>query len=141
MLVHGFQASRVDFFLIKSFLQIRFGVDVLISTANEGRTEDSIELQGKRLAKEVSNYLISQDNDFKITFIGHSLGGLLIRSALTFMENLEGKLHTYISLSTPHLGYLYSASTLIHLGLWVLNSWDKSECLEQISMQHSANVR
>lgn len=40
ILVHGFQASRQDFLLLKNCLEIRFKVKVFISTINEGRTEE-----------------------------------------------------------------------------------------------------
>ena len=61
--------------------------------------------------------------------MGHSLGGLIIRSALTYLENVEDKLYTYISLSSPHLGYLYTPSTLIQAGLWFINVIQKVDSL------------
>ena len=42
ILVHGYQASRQDFLLFKTCLEIKFKVKVYISTCNEGRTEDPI---------------------------------------------------------------------------------------------------
>jgi hypothetical protein len=48
--VHGYQASRQDFILFKSCLEIKYNCRVFISSANEGRTDDSIEVSGKRLA-------------------------------------------------------------------------------------------
>lgn len=60
------------------------------------------------------------------SFIGHSLGNIIIRSVLTrprFRCYLP-KLHTFLSLSGPHLGTLYNNSTLVSTGedtnkLWV----------------------
>lgn len=42
---------------------------------------------GRNLAIEVEAYLKSLENfeDFEISFIGHSLGGLVIRAALTHL--------------------------------------------------------
>ncbi|KAK2095052.1 hypothetical protein P7K49_026468 [Saguinus oedipus] len=51
----------------------------------------------------------------RISFIGHSLGNIIIRSVLTrprFRYYLN-KLHTFLSLSGPHLGTLYNNSTLV----------------------------
>lgn len=52
------------------------------------------------------------------SFIGHSLGNIIIRSVLTrprFRCYLP-KLHTFLSLSGPHLGTLYNNSTLVSTG-------------------------
>ncbi|ETE59138.1 hypothetical protein L345_15134, partial [Ophiophagus hannah] len=54
----------------------------------------------------------------RISFIGHSLGNVIIRSVLTrprFRYYLN-KLHTFLSLSGPHLGTLYNNSTLVSTG-------------------------
>lgn len=55
---------------------------------------------------------------FLNSFIGHSLGNLIIRSVLTrprFKYYLN-KLHTFLSLSGPHLGTLYNSSALVNTG-------------------------
>jgi predicted alpha/beta superfamily hydrolase len=58
----------------------------LCSTANEeGLTEGSIFEMGERLANEVIQYIREScpgANLSRLTFIGHSLGGLIIRAAL-----------------------------------------------------------
>merc|ERR1712098_682944 len=43
-------------------------------------------------------------------------------------------MYTYISLSSPHLGYMYAANTLFKTGLWVAKKLRGSKCLEQLSM-------
>ena len=55
---------------------------------------------------------------FSYSFIGHSLGNLIIRSVLTrprFKYYLN-RLHTFLSLSGPHLGTLYNSSALVNTG-------------------------
>ncbi len=56
VLVHGYQASRQDFQVLKLCLEIRFKAKVFISSANEGRTDDNVEAMGKRLAVELARY-------------------------------------------------------------------------------------
>ena len=53
------------------------------------------------------------------SFIGHSLGNLIIRSAMSrsAMAELLPKLHTFLSLSGPHLGTLFNNSGLVNMGL------------------------
>lgn len=46
----------------------------------------------------------------RISFIGHSLGGIITRACLAqpIMAQYRPKLHTYCSLGSAHLGYQYS---------------------------------
>lgn len=87
---------------------------------------------GERLAEEVKNYI----STFcplacltKISFIGHSLGGLIIRAALPYLEEFKEKFYTYMSLSSPHLGYMYNSNKLFGAGMWFLKKWRKSKAL------------
>lgn len=90
---------------------------------------------------EIQNFLGNKDDDYKLSFIGHSLGGLIIRSALSFMDKIGSHLYTYISMSSPHLGYLYSPSPLVQAGLWIINTWQKAESLQQLCMSDASNLR
>ena len=55
---------------------------------------------------------------FYVSFIGHSLGNLIIRSAMSRpqMAELLPRLHTFLSLSGPHLGTLFNSSGLVNMG-------------------------
>jgi hypothetical protein len=60
---------------------------------------------------------------------------LIIRAALPHLEaELKDKFFTYMSLSSPHLGYMYNSSKLFDAGMWFLKKWRKSKCLVQLSM-------
>lgn len=52
------------------------------------------------------------------SFIGHSLGNIIIRAALARPELKPWipKLHTFLSLSGPHLGTAYNSSGLVNMG-------------------------
>ena len=93
----------------------------------------SIEELGHNLASEVISNIEScfesVDSVEKISFVGHSLGGLIIRSALTFLMDLKDKFHTIMTLSSPHLGYMQGGSKLVSAGMWFLKKWKKSKCL------------
>lgn len=45
-----------------------------------------------------------------------------------------------MSLSSPHLGYIYSPSKLINAGMWILKKWKKSKSLEQLCLTDSSNL-
>ena len=54
----------------------------------------------------------------RISFVGHSLGCILIRSLLAepMVDHLADRFHTYLGLSGPHLGTLYNNSGLVNMG-------------------------
>ena len=75
---------------------------------------------GERLAGEVINYIdewCPRGKIEKLSFIGHSLGGIIIRAALPHLEKYKDKLNTYMSLSTPHLGCSYDTAFFVDKGL------------------------
>ena len=97
-----------------------------------------------RLVSEILYHIEANHLDPKrISFIGHSLGTIIIRSALTRpqMRPLLPKLHTFLSLSGPHLGTLYNSSGLVNIGLWLMQRWKKSGSLQQLSLKDAENPR
>jgi hypothetical protein len=69
--------------------------------------------------------------------VGHSLGGIIARAALPHLKYYI--LGTYISFSSPHLGYLYGTKSLIETGMWFLRKFRKTYSLEQLSMADTKN--
>jgi len=138
VLVHGYQGTSMDMRIIRNAVSLVYPASlVMISGCNEGRTEGCILEMGKSLAKEVQAYVEEWCPNGKlgrISFIAHSLGGLIVRAALPYLSDYTSKLHSFISLSCPHLGYMYTASRLVEAGLWVLKAWSKALCLKQLSM-------
>ena len=76
----------------------------------------------------------------RISFVGHSLGGLIIRAALPHLEEFKDKFFTYMSLSSPHMGYMYNSNKLFDAGMWFLKKWRKSKCLLQLSMSDTNDL-
>jgi len=60
----------------------------LCSSSNEDNTETEIATMGFRLAEEVKSFVNEWCPDAlgRLSFIGHSLGGIIIRSALPHLE-------------------------------------------------------
>ncbi|KTF86768.1 hypothetical protein cypCar_00014012 [Cyprinus carpio] len=79
----------------------------------------------------------------RISFIGHSLGNVIIRSVLTRprFRCYLCKLHTFLSLSGPHLGTLYNNSTLVSTGLWLMQKLKKSGSLLQLTFRDHTDLR
>jgi hypothetical protein len=141
--VHGFQGSCTDMKVLKNYFSILHPDAVfLVSEANHNNTENWIEEMGEKLAKEISNKIDSYcpDSLGRLSFIGHSMGGIIIRAALPFLEKYKDQMFTYMSLSTPHLGYMYNASKIINAGMWIMKKWKRSKSLTQLSMTDASKL-
>jgi uncharacterized alpha/beta hydrolase family protein len=71
-----------------------------------------------QFVSEILSYISTNKlNPSRISFVGHSLGNIIIRSALTnpALAHLLPKLHTFLSLSGPHLGTLYNTG-IVNMG-------------------------
>jgi hypothetical protein len=145
ILVHGFQGNCHDMRLIKHTISsINPGCILLPSCSNQEDTECDLTEMGKRLANEVKAFIKDWNEGSvfnRISFIGHSIGGLIIRASLQFLSEYSNKMWMYISLSSPHLGYIYSNSKIIGAGIWLLKTWKKSLCLEQLSLSDSKDLK
>lgn len=71
------------------------------------------------------------------------MGCLLVRAAVNHsaLERFRPRLHTFLSLSGPHLGTLYSSSGLVNMAMWVMQRWKKSGSLLQLALKDSPNIR
>lgn len=136
--VHGFQGNSYDMRLLRNVVSAFYpSIVLLCSSSNEDDTEGCIQAMGKRLAKEITRFLDewSLSNSLeRLSFVCHSLGGVIARAALIHLVELWPKLYTFISLSSPHLGYMYSSNRWVEAGLWVLKKWKKSISLQQLTL-------
>ncbi|XP_023386980.1 protein FAM135A isoform X5 [Pteropus vampyrus] len=120
--VHGLDGNSADLRLVKTYIELGLPggrIDFLMSERNQNDTFADFDSMTDRLLDEIIQYIqIYSLTVSKISFIGHSLGNLIIRSVLTrprFKYYLN-KLHTFLSLSGPHLGTLYNSSALVNTG-------------------------
>ncbi|CAI9550963.1 unnamed protein product [Staurois parvus] len=139
--VHGLDGNSADLRLVKTFLELglpRSNLDFLMSEKNQNDTFADFDAMTDRLIDEIIQHIQLYNLSIsRISFIGHSLGNIIIRSVLTrprFRYYLN-KLHTFLSLSGPHLGTLYSNSTLVSTGLWLMQKLKKSGSLLQFDVQ------
>ena len=114
-MVHGLGGSPDDFRFIRSMITFKIP-DINIHTVLKGvdTIRESIVSLGTRFAKEVTRQLdqITITEKTKIHFFGHSMGGLIIRSALPLLTKYSQNFVTYISHCTPHLGAELNNSAL-----------------------------
>ncbi|XP_037698346.1 protein FAM135A isoform X5 [Choloepus didactylus] len=145
--VHGLDGNSADLRLVKTYIELGLPggrIDFLMSERNQNDTFADFDSMTDRLLDEIIQYIqIYSLAISKISFIGHSLGNLIIRSVLTrprFKYYLN-KLHTFLSLSGPHLGTLYNSSALVNTGLWFMQKWKKSGSLLQLTCRDHSDPR
>lgn len=77
-----------------------------------------------RLVSEILYHIDSCGlNPSRISFVAHSLGTIIVRSALSRpqLRPILPRLHTFLSLSGPHLGTLFNSSGLVNMGIFSLD--------------------
>lgn len=144
VLSHGFQGSSFDMRVFKNIVSIAMPDALfLCATANEHDSDQSILEMGQRLAHEVDQYIREScpgSQLARLSMIGFSMGGLIIRAALPHLEKYKDKMHGFMTLCSPHLGYMYKAGKLFTTGMWFMKNWKKSIALNQLSMSDSKNI-
>ncbi|NXG47004.1 F135B protein, partial [Psilopogon haemacephalus] len=145
--VHGLDGNSADLRLVKTFIEMGLPggkLDFLMSERNQTDTFADFDTMTDRLLDEIIQHIQLYNLSIsRISFIGHSLGNVIIRSVLTrprFRYYLN-KLHTFLSLSGPHLGTLYNNSTLVSTGLWLMQKLKKSGSLLQLTFRDNADLR
>lgn len=90
VLVHGFQGNSYDMKLFKNYISLAHPEAMfLCSSINEENTEGNIQEMGEKLATEVINFISENcpENTLgRLSFIGHSLGGVIIRASLPYLD-------------------------------------------------------
>ncbi|KAM6899591.1 protein FAM135B [Xenentodon cancila] len=145
--VHGLDGNSADLRLVKTFIELglpQSRLDFLMSERNQADTFADFDTMTDRLLDEIIQHIQLYNLTIgRISFIGHSLGNIIIRSVLTrprFRCYLP-KLHTFLSLSGPHLGTLYNSSALVSTGLWLMQKLKKSGSLLQLTFRDHVDPR
>ncbi|XP_046698622.1 protein FAM135A isoform X3 [Silurus meridionalis] len=145
--VHGLDGNSADLRLVKTYLELGLPgarIDFLMSERNQNDTFADFDSMTDRLLDEIVQYIqIYNLSVSKISFVGHSLGNLIVRSVLTRprFKCYLNRLHTFLSLSGPHLGTLYNSSALVNTGLWFMQKWKKSGSLLQLTCRDHSDPR
>ncbi|CAG5118979.1 unnamed protein product, partial [Candidula unifasciata] len=139
--VHGLDGNSADLRLVRTYIEMAlpgFRLEVPQDTfADFDKMTD-------RLVDEILTFLETFGFPVsRISFVGHSLGNIIIRSTLSRpkMLHLLPKMYTFLSLSGPHLGTLYNTSGLVNMGMWFMQKWKKSGSLLQLSLKDHPDPR
>ena len=98
----------------------RPGVHVLTSKSLEVDSSCEIYLSAMRLSEEVKDYIkdtLADGIDIQaIHFVGYSIGGLVARAALEYLEQFKDRFRSYTSISCPHLGIAEPSDSIVSKG-------------------------
>ncbi|XP_055912240.1 uncharacterized protein LOC129946181 isoform X1 [Eupeodes corollae] len=145
--VHGLDGNSADLRLVRTYLELGLpgvNLEFLMSERNQGDTFSDFDTMTDRLVAEILYHIETCGlNPTKISFVAHSLGTIIVRSALSRpqMRQLLPRLHTFLSLSGPHLGTLYNSSGLVNMGMWFMQKWKKSGSLLQLCLRDTSDLR
>lgn len=134
-LVHGLDGSFEDMNIFRLNLAfIRHELLVVNIMNVEEKTNLSLETLGRVFASEVTNWLDKRISSCvsKISFLGFSLGGLIIRSGLRFLSKFRRYFCSFLTFGSPHLGMCYNNSVLISLGMRFFINFKKYESIRQL---------
>ena len=146
VLVHGYEGCSFDMKLLKNVF-CHLARPHLVFHSAVSNQEDStcdIDRQGKNLAEEVQQVIQANFPPYslkRLSFIGHSLGGLVVRAALPLLQPFQRCMHAYISIATPHLGCSNNSSTLVKTGLSVFSKFKGHKSLNQMNLSDASELK
>eukprot|EP00698_Gefionella_okellyi_P023377 TRINITY_DN7973_c0_g1_i1.p1 TRINITY_DN7973_c0_g1~~TRINITY_DN7973_c0_g1_i1.p1 ORF type:complete len:1080 (+),score=218.26 TRINITY_DN7973_c0_g1_i1:59-3241(+) len=142
--VHGFQGNSYDLRLFKAFIaMLNPRAQLLASTVNEDGTLGNIADMGHALAQEVVQFVSDLSSSVaRISFVAHSMGAVITRAALadSLMAPYLPKLFTFVSMSGPHCGTLYSHNRVVDSGMRFMKSWKNAFSLTQLMLEDGPTV-
>ena len=143
--VHGLQGNQFDLRLYRIYLEMALPQQrlmFLMSHANQQDTFTDFNTMTDRLQEELLEFLQDAPLPSKISFLAHSLGGIVVRSLITrpAVAHLISRLHLFVSFCTPHLG-TQSQTGVVSAGMWVVRKWYQSMSLLQLSLKDAPDVR
>ncbi|KAJ4459411.1 putative lipase serine esterase [Paratrimastix pyriformis] len=122
VLVHGIFGTPADMAWIGKVLsQQRADVHVLLVSSLKGRTTESLETSAQSVVADILTlekfHPADLAEDFAISFISHSLGGLVARATIGKLEELRffdrHRPMNFVTFATPHLGIRQDAMIML----------------------------
>uniref|UniRef100_A0A7E4VNY6 DUF676 domain-containing protein n=1 Tax=Panagrellus redivivus TaxID=6233 RepID=A0A7E4VNY6_PANRE len=144
--VHGLEGTSEDLSAYRNFLRVALPdahLVFLMSEVNQTETWTDVTGMAENLLDELLRHILKMPRaPTKISFLAHSLGGLIVRTlcGLPGMQRFAPTLHTLLTLNSPHCGLMYNQRAA-NWGIALLQWWKQSVSLEQLTMRDHANYR
>jgi len=146
IMLHGLEGNSNDLRLWKTSIEQIYPLshfEYLLCQSNHNLTQETFEEQGKRITEEVSEFLLAKEVlPEKISWVGHSMGALLVRIAANSakLEPFRPLFEDFVSLCGPHTGLYYMDSAVVGAGLWLYEKWKKAASLKQLALRDASQV-
>ncbi|KAE9416582.1 hypothetical protein Angca_007498, partial [Angiostrongylus cantonensis] len=113
--VHGLDGTCDDLSSYRNIFRVVSGCATgfcyLLSEANHAKTWSDIDDLAQNLLSEVQSYIARlSEPPTRISFVAHSLGGVIVRAAVCRKQAekwLTTRLHSLLTINSPHLGLAY----------------------------------
>eukprot|EP00117_Sycon_ciliatum_P029412 scpid25046/ scgid3311/ Protein FAM135A len=144
--VHGLEGLHLDLRMFSIYLKLALpdaGLMFLKSKSNEQNTNNDFVIMIEALVKEITAFIEDKElNVSHLSFVGHSLGNIIIRGALAHpaLSCYLPLLQVYVSFAAPHLGTAH-ANSVVSTGMWLMRKWKKSTSLCQLAMKDTSDKR
>ena len=92
----------------------------------------------KLVTKEIKDYLKNElrNNFSKLSFIGFSMGGIIARSVLKYLQEYKNRFYLLLTFSSPHLGLSFCDGSLFNIGVWFMQVFNKKKSsINQLSLE------
>ncbi|EYC03045.1 hypothetical protein Y032_0096g2914 [Ancylostoma ceylanicum] len=139
--VHGLEGTCDDLSSYRDIFRIIAGENpgfyYLLSASNHSKTWSDIDEMAENLLSEVQSYVSRySEPPMRISFVAHSLGGVIVRAAVCRDEAewLRPRLHCLLTINSPHLGLAYVGKG-VNLGIQFMQWWKQSRSMEQLSLK------
>eukprot|EP01062_Namystynia_karyoxenos_P028894 TRINITY_DN21810_c0_g1_i1.p1 TRINITY_DN21810_c0_g1~~TRINITY_DN21810_c0_g1_i1.p1 ORF type:complete len:1089 (+),score=230.94 TRINITY_DN21810_c0_g1_i1:91-3357(+) len=138
--VHGYKGNQYDLRRLRNHmaLAIPCGTEFLVAKSLESASDSSVENLGQLLAAEVHEHIRDEQIRLRrLSFVAHSMGTVVVRAALQqkVLVPYLPLLHTFASLSGPHLGVADADSVRVSGALWFLSTLQKSTSIQQLRLE------
>nr|CDJ82212.1 Protein of unknown function DUF676 domain containing protein [Haemonchus contortus] len=140
--VHGLEGTCDDLSSYRNIFRVVAdnvpGFCYLLSASNHSKTWSNFDDMADNLLSEVHSYASRYSElPARISFVAHSLGGVIVRTAVTRKDAsdwLVPRLHCLLTINTPHLGLAYVGRG-INLGIQLMQWWKQSRSMEQLALK------
>ena len=144
ILIHGLDGSYVNMLPLMNEIVLTHSNSAFIlpKSIKREKTRNPIDELGRLVAREIKRTFIEEfhsERIGKISFIWHSLGGVIAREAIPYLSEYFEKFYTFCSLGSPHLGIMNSKS-FINFGIWITELFSRYDWITQLKLKDSINI-
>ena len=148
-ILHGFKANPQDMKKVMDLITLTYPhVKCVLLHKCYSNAVQSLSYLAKQVAEEILVNLKSIEQQSKgqsiqrISFIAHSIGGLVFRLAITesSLSSYQSYFHLFLSLNVPHLGLMF-ANLTTEVGARLIQKFTESIQMSELLLRDHKDLR